>query len=894
MPLQAGARLGSYEVVAPIGAGGMGEVYRARDTKLHRDVAIKVLPELFAADPERLARFEREAHLLAALNHPHIAHIYGLEAEQGQDRQDARSAPFIVMEFVEGPTLAERLVHGRIPLDEALPIARQIADALETAHEQGIIHRDLKPANIKVKDDGTVKVLDFGLAKALDAGAGRSGSPGGAGGFSMSPTMISPAQMTHVGIILGTAAYMSPEQAKGREVDKRADIWAFGCVLFEMLTGKPTFAGESVTETLASVMRDAPPLGALPPETPRHIRHLLARCLERDPKQRLRDMGEARIALDPRDVEAVTPRVRVDRRTLPVATLVGALAVAIAFAVAWRMKPSAAVPLRKLDLAITTRVADLSPDGSRIAYAAGDHLLVRELAAVEPHDLGAMPQEFSGVGWSPDSKTIFMVSRDGKIRTIPASGGQPLVVCEIPESHQAVGLAWVGDEMVIAVWRGSLYRVDARGGTPKLWLAIDPNKEIDFHALAALPGGRVVFAAHRLNNVYDIQTFDGAKRTTLLPPTSISGFWYSSTGHLLFTRFETNSGLWALPYGSGPLDLKNAFLVVPNAIDASVANDGTLIAFMGSGSAGSFELVALNRTGQVERPIGAPASVIRHPAVSPDGRRVVVLRGSEDDEQVWVHDLDGGASSRLTFDAQHRTSPAWFPASDRVLFSDRADMISAAQVTAMSADGSGKPRVLKTAYRAAVSPNSRDLLYVLDERGPMHLRYAAFDANGTVGDGRRVFSDDPEPDVRDFAISPDGQMLAFIETKSGRNDLFLTRYPTGEGRWQVVASGRPRWRSTGSLRWARGTNELFFTVTADAPERARLMSATVNSAGAVRIEPAKALFEVDGADLDGGFDVTPDGKSILLRRHAAGPQKSAGPRFILVQNWPAEFADRAK
>src|SRR5881397_3213643 len=253
----------------------MGEVYRARDTKLGRDVAIKVLPELFAADPERLSRFEREAHLLASLNHPHIAHIYGLEGREGQDGQEGRSAPFIVMEFVDGSTLAERLAHGRIPVDEALPIARQIADALETAHEQGIIHRDLKPANIKVKDDGTVKVLDFGLAKVLDAGvSARPAVPGAPPGLSMSPTMVSPAQMTHAGIILGTAAYMAPEQAKGRAVDKRADIWAFGCVLLEMLTGTPAFAGDSVTETLASVMRDTPSYDALPPDTPDSIRRL--------------------------------------------------------------------------------------------------------------------------------------------------------------------------------------------------------------------------------------------------------------------------------------------------------------------------------------------------------------------------------------------------------------------------------------------------------------------------------------------------------------------------------------------------------------------------------------------------------------------------------------------
>ena len=889
MTLQAGTRLGPYEVIAPIGAGGMGEVYRARDTKLHRDVAIKVLPELFAADPERLSRFEREAHLLASLNHPHIAHVYGLEGLDGR-------TPFIVMEFVDGPTLADRLAHGRIHLDEALPIARQIADALEAAHEQGIIHRDLKPANIKVKDDGTVKVLDFGLAKALDVGTGVSGRPG-ADGLSMSPTMISPAQMTHVGIILGTAGYMAPEQAKGRPVDKRADIWAFGCVLLEMLTGKPAFAGESVTETLASVMRDAPPLHALPPATPRHVRQLMARCFERDPRQRLRDIGEARIALNAGDDEAPAPPAMARRssRMLVTAVAVGAMAAAIAGAV-WRLKPAPAPPLRKFALSLTTTFAELSPDGGRIAYIEADRLLVRDLAAAEPRDLGPVSPEMNGIAWSPDGGTILTMSRDGKIRTIPARGGAPLVVCEIPESQQAIGAAWIGGDLVFAVWRGSMYRVDARGGTPKRWLATDAQKEIDFHGLAALPDGRVVFAAHQQNNEYKIETFDGTTRARLLPsiaPASIEAFgtvgqfWYSPTGHLLFTRFDANAGLWALPFGRGALDAKQAFLVAPHVTNASVANDGTLLLLTGSDAAVSFELTAVDRSGQSARVVGAPAAAIASPAVSPDGKRVAMVMRAGDRRQVWVQDTGGTAGTRLTFEDEDYAHPAWFPAGDRLLYSGHAQLIRGTQVFAVAGDGSGTAQQLGFAHRAEASADGKEIVYLVDENGANHLRRGKLETGATL---ERVFKTDPEPDVHNFALSPDGRLLAYVDYRAGRADLLITRYPTTEGRWQVFGNGgRALWGSDDSLRWGRGTHELFFIVSGSDPEGGRMMAAEVRAADGVAVGRPAALFDVSADGLAGGFDVSPDGKTFYVRRRASSQPKGPGRRYTLVQNWLAEF-----
>jgi len=895
-------RLGAYEVVGAIGIGGMGEVYRAHDTRLHRDVAIKVLPELFAADPDRLSRFEREAHLLASLNHPHIAHVYGLERQDGPEGPD-RQYPFIVMEFVEGPTLAERLAHGRIPLDEALPIARQIADALESAHEQGIIHRDLKPANIKVKDDGTVKVLDFGLAKALDAGPGVSGKSPGAAALSMSPTMISPAQMTHVGIILGTAAYMAPEQAKGRAVDKRADIWAFGCVLFEMLTGKPTFAGESVTETLASVMRDAPPLDALPRETPRHVKRILTRCLERDPKQRLRDIGEVRIALDAsnaRDAAVQAPSPTSVWRTLLVGAAAAAIVAAvIAGAIAWRLKPAPPAPLRKFELALNGGNATLSPDGSRIAYTVSDRLFVRDLTATEPRDLGALPQQIDYVGWSPDGTTILTAARDGKIRTIPAAGGAQLIVCEIPESHQTIGIAWIGTDLVFAAWRGSLYRVDARGGTPKVWLAIEAQKDVDFHGLASLPDGRVVFSAHEQNGEFTIESFDGVKRSALLPsvgpPSSdvfgtVGQFWYSATGHLLFTRFDANAGLWAVPYRGGSVDPKQSFLVAPNVTSASVANDGTLLIRVGSEAGVSYELVTASRSGQRGRTVVAAAAAVGGPAVSPDGRHVAVIVNTGGQRQLWVQETAGTSGARLTGDDDEYGHPAWFPSGDRVLYTGHAPVYSAQQIYAIARDGSGAPQKLGIGHRAEPTPDGKEIVYMVDERGTYHLRHGRVDVGAS--ELERVFKADPEPSVKSFSLSPDGRLLAYVDyNKTGRADLMVTRYPTAEGRWQVYGNGgRGMWGSDDSLRWARGTHELFFTISGNEPDGARLMVADVRADQAgVTVGQPTALFDIDGDALGAGFDVSPDGKTFYFRRRAPTSSKGPARRFMLIQNWTAEF-----
>src|SRR6516164_5973391 len=448
MPLTAGAHLGPYEILGALGAGGMGEVYRARDTKLNRDVAIKVLPEAFTTDPDRLARFKREAHVLAALNHPNIATIHGFEESDG--------VRALVLEFVNGPTLADRIAHGRLPIDEALPIARQIAKALEAAHEQGIVHRDLKPANVKLRDDGAVKVLDFGLAKALEPAAMPNPS------VTTSPTITSPA-LTQFGMILGTAAYMAPEQAKGRAADKRSDVWSFGCVLYEMLTGKRPFDADDVSDTLAAVLRGEPDWQPLPAETPTAIRRLLRRCLEKDRKRRFADAADARLetddaltspAIDAQTVATVATSVPLWRKAVPAA--VAAIIVGLAGAYgAWILKPD--LPRAVTRLAITLPDGEtpgltlaLSPDGTRVAYTANNHLYVRpldQLAAVDLAGGTAPPLASTRTPFfSPDGQWIGF-SESAQLKKVSVSGGAPVMIAAVNPPPN--GVTWTVDNTIL-------------------------------------------------------------------------------------------------------------------------------------------------------------------------------------------------------------------------------------------------------------------------------------------------------------------------------------------------------------------------------------------------------------------------------------------------------------
>ncbi|HVT48417.1 MAG TPA: protein kinase [Vicinamibacterales bacterium] len=901
MPLAPGTRIGAYAVDALLGAGGMGEVYRARDTKLNRDVALKVLPPLVANDPDRLARFRREAQVLASLNDPHIAQIYGFE--------DSGGTHALVMELVDGPTLAERITHGPLPIPDALAIARQIASALETAHEQGIVHRDLKPANVKVREDGTVKVLDFGLAKAL-APAGEL-SPDAAN----SPTMS--AHATELGMILGTAAYMAPEQARGRSVDKRADIWAFGVVLFEMLTGRQLFTGETVSDTLAAVLRQEIDWTTLPNDTPARVRQLLRRCLDRDPKQRLRDIGEARVLLSEADIAVdaggaaplATPPPSRRWRWLGVTAAI--VLAAVVGAGAWWFKPSTPVPLRRFDLppdiaANGVRAAfgsfsgaAIAPDGSAIAYVAGGHLYVRALDARAPRDLGLAAPTIHQLFWSPDSRWIGFAAEHA-LHRVPAAGGAPFVIAPIPETGRILDAIWLpSGTIVFSVWRGSLYQVPAAGGAPTVRLAIDPSMDVDVHDVSALPNGRLVIGVHRKNKDHDatrVELLDGATRRVLTDDDSVSDVQYAS-GFLLFLRSGPNRGLWAVPFTDGPIDLTKAVSVQPGAAGYSVSRDGTLL--VGLPSPERESLVWVDRGGHATPAPGAPVTLggdARRLALSPDGHRVAFIADINDATNLVVRDLDTGADRPLTFNrapvggtavtTPELEFPTWRPAGDRLAYASGA--VEGMKILEQSADGSTAPRILTNASAVVFSRDGRTLLCVVDDRGRGLLRYAAIGSDGTPGPLRRVFQGD-EPDVlfNGIDLSPDGSTLA-VSTRNpdGQGNIFLTPFPSADRRWVVTTDGGT------SPRFSADGRELFYLsgLRDDAGGLyGKLMRVPVTLHPSVTIGvPAALVAESDTLSL-AGFSVSPDGQRFLMST-AAPAAAGEGPRVVLVQNWVAGLA----
>jgi hypothetical protein len=864
----------------------MGEVYRARDTRLNRDVALKILREDAALDADRLQRFVREAQSLAALNHPHIAQIYGLEEVPVAGSTEPNRVRAIVMELVEGEDLSARIARGPIPVDEAAEIAKQIAEALEAAHEQHVVHRDLKPANIKVRGDGTVKVLDFGLAKALDT-SGQSGA---------SPTITTPAMMTGAGVILGTAGYMSPEQARGKTVDKRADIWAFGAVLYEMLTGKPAFPGDTVTDVLAAIVSKEPDWSALPAGVPGSIRHLLTRCLEKDHRLRLRDIGEARVTLafPEAPASAVAPAGNLPKpRETPLWPWAIAAVAVLAGSAGWALKPVPAAPLRKIELSLPGdgRMFTLSPDGRRIAYFARGRVWSTDLERLESRELAPAPlAQRSLLIWSPDSTFVGYNTADGKLWVVPASGGAARLVCTIPESRQLMGAAWRSDgAIVLAVWRGSLYAVPASGGEPRAMVTIDPAKEIDFHLPVVLPDGRVVVATHLAATPggsvdgYVLETIDGGRRETVLG----TGFFpiaYADAGYLLLLRFDANQGLWAVPYkGRGAIPVEHGFLVAPGTSFPSAARADTLLYSLAAAGPQLRELVWVDRTGRVIGQIG-PARDLTGPALSPDGRQVAFSARVDDNLDIWVRDAQGAGESRVTFEAGDEARPTWFPSGRRVAYVESGGF-GDLRLAARSIDGSANRRELVAGMTPAISRDGRYLVFHIDDRGSNHLRYATIDANGGLSAAAALFRSSPEPNASAPALSPDGRFIAYVERQpSGNSEVVVTRFPSGDGRWQISAGGgrAPVWAGNGELFFLAGSTE----------GAKQMMAAPMSSADTLRAAAPVKLFDV-GEELDANyqvpnFDVARDGSRLVMVRRAAG---SAGPasRWVLVQNWMQEF-----
>jgi serine/threonine-protein kinase len=836
MSLAPGSRLGSYEVIAAIGAGGMGEVYRARDTKLNRDVALKILPDAFALDPDRLARFTREAHVLAALNHPNIAAIYGLEESNG--------VRALVLELVDGPTLADRIAEGAIPLDQALPIARQITAALEAAHDQGIVHRDLKPANIKLRPDGTVKVLDFGLAKALAPAVAQGAA------VTLSPTITTPA-MTGVGVILGTAAYMSPEQAKGREADKRSDIWAFGSVLYEMLTGKRAFEGDDVSDTLANVLKTQPDWNQLPSATPLAVRRLLRRCLEKDRTRRLHDIADARLDIDetvanPSEVptavgDAVTQPVGRFTRLLPWVTT-AALTVALAFTLwaPWR----ASLPIQPVRVE-TTLGADvsltgldtgaaiaLSPDGRTFAFtgqasvATASQLYVRRLDQLQANALPGTEGAF-GPFFSPDGQWLAFFS-NGKLKKVSSGGGAVVTLCDAPNGR---GGSWAEDGTITFrpvntnIDGGMLLRVSSAGGTPQQVTSLGEG-EANHRFPQVLPGDKGVL----FYSVPAPGDFSNARIAIQPLPTGARkglvqrGYYgrYLPSGHIAFIRDGT---LFAAPFDIDRFELTGSPTPILEGIAASAATGVAQFAFSSNGTlayvpgqaVGSAPdpIVWLNRNGNTS-PLRTQSTSWSNPAFAPDGRRLAFDIDDGKQTDVWVYEWERNTLSRLTFDPGTDWMPVWTPDGQRIVFASNRGDKTTFNLYWQRADGAGEIRRLLESTHDQIPgswhPTGRFLAFVDSAARAtgrpfsiMILPMEEDQASGWKPGKPTEFVTAPSPaGAFQPAFSPDGRWIAYASNESGQNEVYVRPFPGPGGKWQISTDGGR------NPVWSRTRHELFY------------------------------------------------------------------------------------
>ena len=800
MSLTPGTKLAHYEILEPIGKGGMGEVYRAKDSKLGRDVAIKVLPDEFAENEERMARFEREARVLASLNHPNIAAVYGLEEDDGRH--------FLVMELVPGESLAAKIRKGPLSIGDALAIARQLVDALEAAHEHGVVHRDLKPANIQLTLDGIVKVLDFGLAKVETGEAPFTDT-------SLSPTMTRDA--TRVGIILGTAPYMSPEQARGLPVDKRSDIFSFGCVLFEMLTGQKAFQGELVSDVMASVIKVEPNWPILS-QTARRLRRLLERCLEKDVKQRLRDIGDARLELDeaaraPLDTD---DDVDMGRRHTPLFTAMSCLGVAIVTGLlVWRWAPSADVrndvARFQIEVAGAAELA-LSPDGRTLAYTPEFGIHLHSFDSWEGRELqGVETRRARAPFFSPDGKWIgFTVQGEGLLYKIPIEGGAPVRVTDIPGAWS--GSTWTENGTILLGGRGGIWEVDESGGRRRLFFAL-PEGEIA-RSPAILPGGATVLferdaAAGQSVAIGDLRS---GEVSTLVPNAEAPR--YLSTGHVIYVVGAT---LMAAPFEASALTLSGESVAVIDgiavqrnrfrsqggvAVRVAVSPSGALVYFSERFSAGVYQSLVLvdpAQTGDNGRTTVDEVRVSNDLRLSPDETRFASqFPGDEND--IWIYDFERATTSRLTFDPGSDETPVWSSDGRYIAFAGQRERRT---IFRARADGSEDPEPLwESEYHAHVSdwsPDGRRIVLDVNTGGQWEIWLLEVDVES---EARPLI----ESRFRQHSarVSPDGSYLAYVSDESGRQEVYVQRFPDLGDKHQVSNDGGEQ------PVWARDGRKLFY------------------------------------------------------------------------------------
>jgi Tol biopolymer transport system component len=833
LPVQNGSRIGPYEIEGALGAGGMGEVYRARDTRLGRHVAIKSLPSAFAQDPERVARFKREAQLLAALNHPHIAGIHGLEESNGSQ--------FLVLEFVDGETLADRVAKGPIPLAEALRIAREVVDALEAAHEKGIIHRDLKPANVALTAEGKVKVLDFGLARY------EAGEVGSSVDVTASPTLAYAG--TQAGIILGTAAYMSPEQAKGRPVDKRSDVWAFGCLLFEMLTGKKAFEGEDVSDTLAAILRGEPDWSALPADVPPALRTLIKRCLERDRRARIPDLSVVRFLMaDNADSDLLSAsglhgKPVVDaptrQRALVPWLLAALLAIGLAGVVAawspWR-RVASATPVRvSMEVGANTSLLPifsavaLSSDGTMLAFVGADgpnpsHLFIRRLdqlqATMLPSTEGASAPFFS-----PDGQWVAFFG-GGKLKKVAVSGGAAVTLCDASNGR---GGSWADDGSIVfqpeSTPGNSLMRVSAAGGTPAPLLHLADGEAMQRWP-QMLPGSKaVLYTSLGIGgNVFEagqivVQKLPDGPRSVLVKSAYFGR--YARSGHLLYVQQGT---LFAAPFDVDRLELTGAGVPSVEALLSANANgsaqltisdNGTLVHVSGATTSSAAPIDWLEASGKTTRLRTTPADW-SSPSFSPDGTRLAVDISDGTQTDIWVYEWARDTLSRLTFDKADDVRPSWTPDGRRIVFASKRGEKVEQNLYWQKADGTGEVQKLTDGpnpkYGGSFHPGGKYLAYTEQRPGTssdvMILPIEGDEATGWKPGKATAFLSAPYQEASP-EFSPDGRWIAYLSNESGRNEVYVRPFPGPGGKWQI-SNG-----DADDINWSQTKHELLLVSAAD-------------------------------------------------------------------------------
>jgi Tol biopolymer transport system component len=879
MSIEPGSRIGPYEVTSHLGEGAMGVVFRAHDTKLQRDVALKLLPENFAKEPERLSRFQREAQLLASLNHPNIAHIYGLEEVEGSG--------CIVMELVEGETISERLKRtGPFPVDEAVAVAKQIAEALAAAHERGIVHRDLKPANIKLTPNGTVKVLDFGLAKALGVKSNDIN-------VSALPTLASG---SIAGSIVGTIGYMSPEQARGREVDARTDIWAFGCVLYEMLTAHLAFAGETSTDVMARIVSGQPDLTLLPKETPPAIRLLLAATLNKNPQQRLQHIGDMRLFLDetyfPPKAASDVRKASSSWGRLLLAALALILIIGMIPAVLVLRRGPADLPAMRFELSLPGLVggngAIVSPDGRRIAFVAQSaegqrNLWVRGIGDEAPQQLRGTENVTGGALWSSDSRFLGFAS-EGKLKKIDASGNStPQVICDLPGAQ---GATWNRDGVILygRLSDHVIVRVSDSGGEIKPVTSLDVSRKETAHGNPVfLPDGNHFLYADLSsipeNSGIFVGSLDGNTAPNRILSTTLSrfgGLGYAQGFFLLMI----DGKLTAQRFDESDLKLQGEATVIAEGTENgfTASRTGILTYRKVVADAANKQLTWFDRTGKLLGELGASANY-GGIELSPSGDRVAVDIITNNNRDIWILDLARGIPARITFDPASDWSAKWSPDGARVIFASANRTGTGNQIYQKSSSGVGNDEV--------VSPEDAGGIPVDWTSDNKYMVYSRFMPRGAGNDTwlLPLFGDrKPKPFLQSpfdkvlAQVSPDARWIAYTTNESGTFQIFIQSFPDPNGgKWQISADGgvEPKWRRDG--------RELYY-IAFDG----KLMAVPVKGDRTFEADKPVALFQTGltvnrtRPDRDRRYDVTKDGRFLFVM-----PEKTAAPPVTVLVNWPS-------